>query len=185
MFKYLNILSLVLVVSCSTPVEIESVKDLQLQQYKTYDWAIDTTSDAQPTLNDIQLANLMTSADGFLSNKGWRRNATNPEIYIKPDILLERYSQQRTDAVYSDPYYRTFYNPYTGRFVNVYYPSRFLGYNTTQYEVKEGTLTLSLFDARTEKMIWQGWTTTPLNRQKMSESQLTNATIRILKKLPL
>ena len=32
-----------------------------------------------------------------------------------------------------------------------------------QYEVREGTVTITMVDAKTNKTVWQGWTTDEVN----------------------
>lgn len=174
------IISIFCFISCSPNVYVEKDEATNLSNYKTFDWAYDP-QDAIPTLNDIQISNLTNEVYSVLQQNGYKHDSLQPDMLIKADILIERTLKERSDAVYSQPFSRTFYNRYTGRLVNVYYPSHFLGYDNTQYQVKEGTLTLTFFDARTEKMIWQGWTVTEIG-SNFTSSQLKSAAQKILKK---
>lgn len=170
----------ILFIGCSPSVYVEKDESTTFSNYKTFDWAYDP-QDEIPTLNSIQTSNLINEVFTVLQQNGYRHDSINPDMVIKADILIERSVKERSDAVYSQPYSRTFYNRYTGRLVNVYYPSRFLGYDNTQYQVKEGTLTLSFFDARSEKMIWQGWTVTEIG-SNFTSNLLKNSARKILRK---
>lgn len=173
-------LSTIFLLSCGSNVYVEKVDDDILARYKTFDWAYDS-EEQKPTLNDIQITNLKKEVYAVLAEKGMRHDSIKPDVVIKADVLIERAIRERSDAVYSQPYSRTFYNRYSGRIVNVYYPSQFLGYDQNQYQVKEGTLTLSFFDSQTEKMVWQGWTVTNIG-SNFTSSQLMSAARKILKK---
>ena len=78
---------------------------------------------------------------------------------------------------------RWFYNPYRRSYVPIYYPSEFLGYNNSKEIVNEGTLTLTVLNADTEKTIWQGWTTSEINGRRMTDKEIDNNVKAIVKKL--
>jgi hypothetical protein len=65
----------------------------------------------------------------------------------------------------------------------IYYPSEFLGYNNQQETVNEGTLTLTIMNAETEKTIWQGWTTSDVNGRRMTDKEIDDNVKAIIKKL--
>ena len=80
-----------------------------------------------------------------LRKEGWREVKNNPDVLIGYDILVERATRERNNPVYSQPFSRVYYNPYTRRFNSIYYPSRFLGYDNDSYTTKEGTITATLY----------------------------------------
>ena len=55
------------------------------------------------------------------------------------------------------------------RWSPIYYPSQFVGYQTYETPVREGTITITMVDAQTDKKIWQGWTT-----ERLANSGLTD-----------
>ena len=61
-----------------------------------------------------------------LDKQGWRVDNRRPDVLISYDVLVERGSRRQSDAVYSQPFVRTFYNPFARRFYNIYYPSQFM-----------------------------------------------------------
>ena len=81
------------------------------------------------------------------------------------------------------PTTRYFYNPYSRRFVPVYYPSQFLGYDNRTETVKEGTITLTMMNAVNEKTIWQGWTSSEVNGRRMTDKEIDENVKAIVKKL--
>jgi hypothetical protein len=74
------------------------------------------------------------------------------------------------------------YNPYARRWVSIYYPSQFVGYDNNQRDVREGTLTLSMTDARTDKTVWQGWTTGEVNSRNLTSKEITASVKSIFRK---
>jgi hypothetical protein len=58
-----------------------------------------------------------------------------------------------------------------------------MGYQNYSVPVREGTLTLTITDANTDKTIWQGWTTENMNYTRFTDAQLKKMTGNILRKL--
>jgi Domain of unknown function (DUF4136) len=116
---------------------------------------------------------------------GWKESKKNPGVLLSYDVLVEKTVQQRSDPVYSRPFTRTYYNPYTRRFVNVYYPSQFRGYDNYDVPSREGTVTITMIDANTEKTVWQGWTTDEVNSKNISSKEIQNSVRAIFKKFDI
>jgi hypothetical protein len=151
--------------SCSTPAYVEKDSSVDLTNYKTYTWidlkASENDASSRPTaFADISVHN---SVNAELSKWGWKEVSDNPDVLVSYDVLVERNVETQSDPVYSQPYSRLYYNPYTRRWSSIYYPSQFLGYQQYQVPVKEATITINMMDAETDKRIWQGWTTERLS----------------------
>ena len=84
--------------------------------------------------------------------------------------------------MYSQPFTRTFYNPYRGRFFNVYYPSQLMGYDNRNVPVREGTVTITMTDSRTDKAVWQGWATDEIDSRTMTSKEIQSGVRKIFKK---
>ena len=108
----------------------------------------------------------------------WIENAAS-------DSSKERSTVEKNDPVYSRSYTRTFYNPRAGRYFNVYYPSRFIGYDNYGVQVQEGTVTISMIDTKTDKTVWQGWTTEQIDSRKIKTKEVESAIKSIFKKFDL
>jgi hypothetical protein len=117
-----------------------------------------------------------------LDKQGWRMDNRRPDVLISYDVLVERSSRAQSDPVYSRPFTRTYFNPYTRRFYNVYYPSQFMGYDDYSVPVREGTVTITVTDANTDKVVWQGWTTDEVNSRNLTSREINSAVKSIFRK---
>lgn len=68
------------------------------------------------------------------------------------------------------------------RWSYLYYPSQFMGYDVRQYPSREGKLTLTMIDAKTDKVIWQGWTTNEVASANLSSRDIEKSVKSILRK---
>jgi hypothetical protein len=170
----LPLLGLMVVSSCRTPVHVERDNSVNLDNYKTYMW-VDTRleendeSARASQYADISVRNYVNSE---LQELGWKEVAENPDALVSYDILVERDVVRQSDAVYSEPFSRFYYNPYTKRWGRIYYPSQFIGYDNYEVPVREGTITISLIDAKNDRRIWQGWSTEDLNNNRFTSTEI-------------
>ena len=154
---------IVLLAGCASMAHIEKDESVNFDKYKTFAW-VDDNDSTKTFLNDIQVSNLQNAVNTQLKKANWQESKTKPDVILKHDVLVEKAVKETRDPVYSRSYTRPMYNPYTRRWVYVYYPSQFLGYDNNAYETKEGTITITMVDAKTDKVIWQGWTTEEVDR---------------------
>jgi hypothetical protein len=174
----------ILATGCSTPVHVQKDDTVNLSNYKTYMW-VDTRANENDSTQrasayaDISVHN---SVNAELRKLGWQEVSDNPDALVGYDVLVERTSEQRSDPVYSQPFTRSYYNRFTRRWNTIYYPSQFLGYDTYRVPVKEGTVTISLMDAKTDKTIWQGWTTENLNYSQLTDDEISRSVRNIFNK---
>lgn len=178
-------LSSFFLLSCGSTAHIEKDESTNFSQYKTYAWEErnDVKKDRSNQLVEDQIKEAVN--DQLQKNTGWRQVKNNPDLILSYDLMVDRSVSQRSDAVYSNPQVRTFYNPYSRRFVNVYYPSRFMGYDNYSVPANEGTVSISMTDAKTDKTVWQGWTTDNINSRKFKSSEAKTAVKTIFKKFDL
>ena len=172
----------VIFVGCGTSAHIEKARNTDLTKYKTYTWLDKDNQDKLNHQNDIVESNIRTSVDEQLQKNGFHYVKSNPDLLLSYDLLVEKTTRQQNDPVYSQPYTRTYYNPYTGRYRNVYFPSQFIGYNNSEIPVQEGTVTISMIDPKTDKTIWQGWTTEEVNTSHLSSREIDKNVRSIFKK---
>jgi len=175
---------ILLMTGCSSPVYVQSDNSVDLSNYKTYMW-VDTRANETDNSNratafaDISVRN---SGNAQLQKKGWREVSNDPDVLVSYDILVERNTEQRSDPVYSQSFTRSYFNPYTRRWNTIYYPSQFLGYQNYEVPVKEGTITISMIDARTDRTVWQGWTTDNMNYSRFTDDEIDHAIRNIFRK---
>ncbi len=170
---------------CASVAHIEKDPSADFGNYKTFAWIEKKASDSTNS-SDILESTVKNVVNTELQKMtGWRETKTRPDLLLSYDVLVERSVQQKSDAVYSSPFVRTFYNPMARRYFNVYYPSRFMGYDNYGVPVQEGTVTVSMIDARTDKTVWQGWTTDQIDSRKMRSKEVESAVKTIFRKLDL
>lgn len=162
-------------INCSTPAYVQKDDTVSLAAYKTYSWADtratqDDDSKRATAYADISIHNAVNAE---LKKWGWMEVTDNPDAFVTYDILVEGSTDVKREAVYSQPYTRYYYNRLRRVWVPVYYPSQFVGYEEYESPVKEGTVTVTLIDSRTDKNIWQGWTS-----ERLGQSRITDADIK-------
>jgi hypothetical protein len=170
--------------SCGTSAHIEKDPAINLANYRTYSW---TEKDNNITkkkshLNDMAEQNVKSAVNAELQKHGLREVTSDPDVLLSYDLVIERSVSQQRDPVYSQPYTRTYFNPYTRRFGTIYYPSQFLGYDTYDIPVKEGTVMISMIDPKMDKTIWQGWATKQLNSNRITAEDVQKNVKSIFKK---
>ncbi len=166
--------------SCGTSAHIEKDQSANLKNYKTYTWIDKENKDK--VRNEIAAQNLKVVVNAELQKNGFREVKNNPDLLLSYDLLVEKSVKEQTEPVYSQPYTRLYYNPYTRRYGQIYYPTQFLGYDNYTTAVKEGTVSISMIDAKTDKTIWQGWTTEELNSNHFSSKEVQKNVKTIFKK---
>lgn len=175
------------IAACSTPVHVEKDDAVNFKNYKTYMW-VDTRytqNDNAPrpaSYGDISVRN---AANAELRRVGWTETTSNPDILVSYDVLVNSTTTRKSDPVYTESYTRTYYNPRLGRWSTIYYPSQFLGYNNYEVPLKEGTISITLTDANTDKIVWQGWTTEEVNYTRITPEEITASVKHIFSKLDI
>jgi hypothetical protein len=176
-------LPIVLAVSCATPAYVEKDETTDFSRYKTYAW-IDTDKKEGKSRhnNDFMKKNVHESVNARLQKEGWREDKNRPDVLISYDILVEKTTREQSNPVYSAPYRRVFYNPFYRRWGSIYYPSTFMGYDYGTAEVREGTLTITMVDSKSDKTIWQGWTTDDVNSRNLTRKEIQSSVNSIFRK---
>ncbi len=166
-FKWVSpvaVAAVLLFTGCAGNAHIEKDKSADFSKYRTYAW-VDKPETKEAKKNrrgELTEANIRNSVDKQLQKHGWKQVRSNPDVMVNYELLVERAEKEQKDPVYSQAYTRSYYNRYTGRVNTFYYPSQFMGYDSYSTTVKEGTVTITMIDNRTDKTVWQGWTTSEL-----------------------
>src|SRR5690349_18937383 len=110
----------ILFTGCASVAHIEKDDTADFSKYKTYSWIEKENPDKkdQGKRNDLVEKNIRAAVNKELADEGWRETKSNPDILVSYDVLVERGTRQQNDPVYSRPFTRTFYNPYSRRFFN-------------------------------------------------------------------
>ena len=174
-----------LLASCASTAHIEKDENTDFSHYKTFAW-VDKDGEGKKDhnrSNDIIEQRVREAVNKELEKSaGWREVKNRPDVLLSYDVLVERSIKEESNPVYSRSYSRVFYNPYTRRYSTIYYPSQFMGYERDQRPIKEGTVTVTMIDTRTDKMVWQGWTTDELNSRNITSKEIQNSVKAIFRK---
>jgi Domain of unknown function (DUF4136) len=170
-----------LAMACSTPVHVEKDPQTDFSRYKTFAW-IDENNGKKTKGNDLENKEVHGAVSRELQKLNWKEVTTNPELLVSYDVLIERSTRRASNPVYSPAQSRLYFNPYTRRYGTIFYPSQFWGYNDYNVPVREGTLTITITDANTDKTVWQGWTTEELNSRRLTSGEINSNVKSIFRK---
>ena len=181
-------LSGILLAGCASVAHVEKDDTANFSSYHTYTWV-----DAQPSksdsvktkVSDLTERKIREAVNAELAKTGWKESKRRPDVLISYDVVVDRGVREDADPVYSMPFTRYVYNPYSRRWFSLYYPSEFMGYDRAQRTTREGTVTISVIDAKTEKTVWQGWTTDEVNSRNLTSKEIQNAVKSIFKKFDI
>lgn len=173
--------------ACGVQSYVERDPNVNLNDYKTYAWLSDKESKRKDGKNykDFQESHLIDIVSKELEKNGWQkaRSASSADVLVDYDIMVENAFREQSESVYSRPYVRYFYNPYTRRINSVYYPSQYLGENTYTVPYKSGTITINIVDNKSNKLVWQGWAETDVaSNQRIKQEDMNKAVKSIFKK---
>lgn len=179
-----GLLLLLVSFSCSSPAYVQKDDSVNLSDYKSYMWVNTRASESDEGKRAIEYADISihNSVNAELSKWGWHEVSDNPDVLISYDVLVERNTETNREAVYSQPFTRYYYNPYTKRYSTIYYPSQFQGYQAYETPVREGTITLTMVDAQKDKNIWQAWTTERLSGSRITDDEIRQSIRNIFRK---
>lgn len=176
------VLPVVLMISCAAPAYIEKDETADFSRYKSFAWIESDKKEVKNRHHEFMKKHVQEAVTAKLQKEGWREDRNKPDVLISYDMLVERTSKELSSPVYSMPYRRIYYNPFLRRFGTIYYPSYFMGYDYGTAEVQQGTLTITMVDAGTDKTIWQGWTTDEVNSRNVSKKEIQSSVNSIFRK---
>ena len=175
-------LPIILAVSCAAPAYVEKDETADFSRYKTYAWIDNNKKDDKNRHTEFMKKYVHEAANAQLLKEGWREDRNKPDVLISYDLLVEKTTREQSNPVYSRPYQRIYYNPFYRRYGTIYYPSTFMGYDNDTETVREGTLTITMVDAKTDKTIWQGWTTDDVNSRNVTQKEIQSSVNSIFRK---
>jgi hypothetical protein len=180
-----GILSLFILASCGKHVYVQKDNTVDFSKIRTYAW-VPAQRDSiakNRRSNSLVDSKIKQSINANLKANGWAEARRNPDVYLVYDVDVQRENVNVSDPVYSQPMTRWYFSPYSRRYTPIYYPTELMGYNNRTETVNNGTLTLTVTDARTNKTIWQGWTTSEVNGRRLSDKEIDDNVKAIVKKL--
>jgi hypothetical protein len=176
------VLPIIFAVSCATPAYVEKDETADFSRYKTFAWIDNSKTNEKNRHQEFMKKNVQEAVTAKLEKEGFREDKNKPDVLISYDLLVEKTTRESSNPVYSMPYRRIYYNPFYRRYGAIYYPSRFMGYDDNTVQVQQGTLTITMVDARTDKTIWQGWTTDDVNSRNVTKKEIQSSVNSIFRK---
>ncbi len=138
--------------ACSPAVHVEKDKYADFSKYKTFAW-ISSNDGKKGQPNAPEEKNIYMAVSEQLNSRGWKEVKNHPDVLVSYDVLLERTLDTPINKSYSPSESRLYFNPYTRHYGTIFYPSQFNGYKDYNIPMREGTLTVTITDAGTDKAI--------------------------------
>ncbi len=178
------VLTIGLLDGCASSAHIEKDDTVNFNRYKSFTWLHGENGKLE-NQSDLMESKIRGAVTKEFEKIGWKESKNKPDVILDYDVLVERSSKEQREPVYSQPYSRLVFNPYTRRYVTIYYPSQFLGYESYEKVIREGTITVTMLDAKTDKIVWQGWTTAEVSNRNLTNKEIQRAVANIFKKSDL
>ena len=178
--------AIMITAGCGRVAYVQKDERVDFSKIRTYAWVYGTQKDSltkKPQTNDLVDRKIRNSIDRNLQKNGWKLVGRNPDVLLVYDIDIQRETRTVSDPVYSMPVTRWFFSPYGRRYVPVYYPSQLMGFNDHRESFREGTITLTVMNAKNDKTIWQGWTSSEINGRRMTDKEIESNVKAIVRKL--
>jgi hypothetical protein len=195
----------ILFAGCAT-VDIYSDYDhtADFTSHKTFAWI---PNPDQPYKNNqfnnqIVESNIKNYASKEMQILGYTVDIDSPDLLIEYNLMIEKKTTTVQTPIYNNqyysypyPYYNHPYNydmqrsPYYDNYRRYAYGYQqqmpyIIGYRTDQIPYTEGTLTISVIDRKTNKMIWRGWSVGTVTDPQSYEAELQKDIHKIFEKYP-
>jgi len=184
----LVLLAASMLISCSQ-LKITSSKtdNDDLSAYKTYAWVAPGDTALNTRRDDKRYAVLIEkSANAELQKKGMTIDSQNPDAVFMFDTQIDEKTETRmapvTDNSFTIGGYSYGYGG-TGYYAGSYNPMH--GLETANITVNEGTISYSMFDRKTGKLLWRGTGSQPLTLKTNIPKVIKKATKFIFTKFPV
>ena len=172
--------------SCSVSTHVETAAGVNFNNYKTFGWVNDNGVKTEDRAdNDIVDNNIKNAISKQLENNGWTETNHNPDVELDYNVMVEKKVSQVSEPVYNYPYSHYYYNGWRHRRGYIYYPYDLVGYHTYNVPFKQGTLTVNMLDAKTNKLIWQGSAKADVNSKNVTTQEMQHDVTSIFKKFDL
>ena len=166
---------------CNVTSHTTQMSGINFNNYKTFAWVDPGKNEKHDRVNnDIIDNNIKNSVAMELTNRGWAETQTNPDVLLDYTIAVSHGHRVQDAPVYSYPFSRYIYR--RGRIYSLWFPSSLIGMRSENVPFREGELTVNMIDAKTNKLIWQGWATGDLNNRQFTNKDVNKQVKSIFKK---
>jgi hypothetical protein len=169
--------------SCSVTTHVETAAGVNFNNYKTFGWVNGNGEKIEDRAdNDIVDNNIKNAISLQLENKGWKETTQNPDVLLDYNVMVDKKVSHASYPVYSHPYTNYYYNRWHRRMGYMYYPNDLVTYHTYNIPFKEGTLTVNMIDAKTNKLIWSGSATGDVSSKLVTTQEMQGDVTTLFKK---
>ncbi|HRB22297.1 MAG TPA: DUF4136 domain-containing protein [Ferruginibacter sp.] len=166
---------------CTISSHPEKATAVNFAAYKSFAWAVAATAQIADRLdNDIIDNNIKNSVSRQLIQKGWQETSFNPDVWLDYTIAVDKGSRKETEPVYRYPHTQYFFG--RRRIYSIWNPGALVGYRSQNVPFKTGELPINMIDAKTNKLIWQGWAKGEINSLHVTSKDVDTRVKSIFKK---
>ena len=160
-------------VACSPAVYTDRAEGVNFTEYKTYAYL--PSGKREEGSGTRYTERIINEINQEMQARGYRLDNQNPDLLVNVSTMyVEKDELLRTPVAGTYDYYTPgFYTPTT---LEPYY---YTGYNTIpqitgvgirEVEYTEGTFVVDIIDATENKIVWRGWSETPVDPSELDES---------------
>ena len=160
-------------VACSPSVYTDRAEGVNFTEYETYAYLPSGNREEGSGTRYTEM--IINEVNQEMQARGYRLDNQNPDLLVNVSTMYrEEEELLRTPVAGTYEYYTTgFYTPTT---LEPYY---YTGYNTIpqitgvgirEVEYTEGTFVVDVIDATNNKIVWRGWSETPVDPSELDES---------------
>ena len=159
--------------ACSPAVYTDKAEGVNFTAYQTYAYL---PSGEREEVSDTRFTEkIINEVNQEMQARGYRLDNQNPDLLVNVSTMYEEEEELRRTPVAGtyDYYTPGFYAPTT---LDPYYYTGYntiptvTGYGIREVEYTEGTFVIDIIDSNDNKIVWRGWSETPVQPTDLDES---------------
>jgi hypothetical protein len=174
-----------IIASCTSSIPGSKNNFSESAERRTYSWAETKTDPADKLPRPIAYADkgMRAEVNNQLTKLGWQEVSNDPELLLSYDVLIQKTPEMVNGPINSNPLKTFYFNPVTDRWVSISFPAQFDNYQVYEIPPKEGTVILTITDAKTDQLIRQVWTVQKMNYTRFKQKGITTTVRNMINKL--
>ncbi|MFN6944712.1 MAG: DUF4136 domain-containing protein [Cytophagaceae bacterium] len=171
MWKYLYLIPLLLL-GCAREINSNVVRGVNFQDFKTYAWILPT----EEQLEDyIVYRNIHHHVNKEMHERGFVADSVDPDILLDYRIQIREQAIITLNPVYPEtPAPRPYWHP----------GPTFREHLPMEKFYEEGLLFIDVYEQRSNRHIWSGWSEEPIGDKSFSRTHLSSTIRRIFREFP-
>lgn len=162
--------------ACGPNIQVETDPSANLRDYDSFSWVAPEQQDVQDPILDSELLSkkVERAVQDTLSSRGFDSKEANPDFYVTYHTASKE--KLRSSGFNIGIGYSRF-DPRRG------YAAVFGPPDVESYE--EAILIIDVIDAESDTLVWRGWETGRLSRERFSDEAVAEAVEDILSRFPI